>query len=81
MKTEIDKTVVLRVTLGREPLAFTTREEHILKVFENRPEENILTCERGSNRRLTLKYMLKKQGGGVGIGIIWFRVESSRGTL
>lgn len=80
MKTEIDKTVVLHVTFGREPLAFTTREEHILKVFEIGPEENISTCERGSNRRLTLKYMLKKQVG-VGTGIIWFRIGSRRGTL
>jgi len=81
VKTEVDKTVVLRVTFEREPLAFTTMEEHIFKVFENRPEENILTCDRGGNRRLTLKYVLKKQGGRVGTGIIWFRIGSSRGTL
>jgi hypothetical protein len=81
VKTEIDKTVVLRVTFGREPLAFTAREKCRLKVFENGPEENISTCERGSNKRLTLKYMLKKQGRGVGTGIILFRIGSSRGTL
>jgi hypothetical protein len=53
IKIRICETIILPVVLhGCETWTLTLREEHTLKVSENRAEENIWTEERLSDRSL-----------------------------
>jgi hypothetical protein len=91
IKIRIYKTIILPVALyGCQTWSLTLREEHRLRVFENRNAYKILVGKPKEKSPLgrprlrwvcSIKWILERQDGVVLTGLIWLRIGTSRRLL